>query len=495
MDDEKVNPTMEAFTKGEQGDVELGDAADAISHNEREEHDKHEIKNATRYRSKFVDGNFTEWREAETTRSCSKDYQWNENSIIRNRLPSGKGQDILRGFNTSRQYDRDKEKHSVKSRGYCNFLFKMDWFHAIVESAPYKIVAVLVCYYVFVIFLFSLFWLVTGSNGDPCNTQILTFTDAFYFSLITFTTIGYGSASTFFNSCSSVSIIITLESFVGVVFNAIILGIVFGKIQRGATRGISICFSKHAIVREVHGKPYFSFRVVEQRKLQLVEAHIRCYAIFHERKGHKNEVHLFQQRPLRLNQPDDELGAMLLLMLPTNVVHRIDPWSPLIPPSCQPISSSGQNTFLSHQIAQRQGDADQGGSLYVECAVTGDGFSSEEAHKANHTFNDIPYPCEATPIVKETKNIIDSMEEYFINSEMEILILVEGIDPTMSTTLQSCYSYKSSDIKWNTHDFAPCVFRDTEHRDSGRPTINFEKFHELEEIGEQFKGDAGMQEV
>ena len=43
MDDEKVNPTMEAFTKGEQGDVELGDAADAISHNEREEHDKHEI--------------------------------------------------------------------------------------------------------------------------------------------------------------------------------------------------------------------------------------------------------------------------------------------------------------------------------------------------------------------------------------------------------------------------------------------------------------------
>merc|ERR1719253_1297297 len=35
---------------------------------------------------------------------------------------------------------------------------------------------------------------------------------------------------------------------------------------------------------------------------------------------------------MRLLHPDDELGASLLLAVPTVVVHRVDAWSPLLPP-------------------------------------------------------------------------------------------------------------------------------------------------------------------
>ena len=40
----------------------------------------------------------------------------------------------------------------------------------------------------------------------------------------------------------------------------------------------------------------------------------------------------FQTHSLRLQHPNDELGATLLLNLPNVIVHRIDGWSPLMPP-------------------------------------------------------------------------------------------------------------------------------------------------------------------
>ena len=39
----------------------------------------------------------------------------------------------------------------------------------------------------------------------------------------------------------------------------------------------------------------------------------------------------FSTRVMRTQEPDDELGGMLFLALPTTVVHHIDPWSPLVP--------------------------------------------------------------------------------------------------------------------------------------------------------------------
>ncbi len=462
-----VNP-LGAHMK--QGDVELGNGASL---------DGDDSANVPPDTSATLaigeDAGLHSWQEKERTNSCSSDYKWNDSSVIRNRIPSGRGQDTLRGFNTARKYESLKNADALT-------IFKKDWFHGIVESAPYKIFTILILYYVISIFFFSLFWRWAGSNNDPCSTGIHNFTDAFYFSLITMTTIGYGANSLFFNSCSSVSIIIIFESFASVVFNAIILGICFGKLQRGATRAVSICFSKNAIMRNINGKPYFQFRVVEQRKLQLVEAHVRCYAIYHARGGHKNEVQLFQHQPLRLNHPNDELGGMLLLMLPSTVVHEIDAWSPLLPPSCRPKSNgSSMNTHTWPDVHLRRGDFEQGQSSLIECAVSGEQFSTERGHQLNHEFNNIPYPCDAVLTESAADDVISSMEQYFKNCEMEILVLVEGIDPTMSTTLQACYSYKSQDIKFGTHDFSPCVFRDTPY-DSGRPAIDYVKFHELEEM-------------
>jgi hypothetical protein len=49
----------------------------------------------------------------------------------------------------------------------------------------------------------------------------------------------------------------------------------------------------------------------------------------------------------------------------------------------------------------------------------------------------------------------------------------------MSATLQSCYTYKSDDIVWNTHEFVPCTVREGS-KPSGKVVIDFEKFHQVE---------------
>ena len=56
---------------------------------------------------------------------------------------------------------------------------------------------------------------------------------------------------------------------------------------------------------------------------------IHLKQVRHEKNG--NATTYFQQFNMRLQKPDDELGGMLLLMLPSEIVHRIDAWSPLRP--------------------------------------------------------------------------------------------------------------------------------------------------------------------
>ena len=156
---------------------------------------------------------------------------------------------------------------------------RYNWYHTIMNLPTLSTVAIACLVYVFINTLFTFVWLGIAQNDDPCNTGSTSFRDAFYFSLITLSTIGYGNQDLYFNGCVSPSIVIMLETLVGIFFDAAMLGMLIFKFSRGRPRGFSVCFSRHAIVRIIRGQPYLSFRVVEKRKHQLVEAHIRCYAV------------------------------------------------------------------------------------------------------------------------------------------------------------------------------------------------------------------------
>jgi hypothetical protein len=58
----------------------------------------------------------------------------------------------------------------------------------------------------------------------------------------------------------------------------------------------------------------------------------------------------------------------------------------------------------------------------------------------------------------------------------EVIVLVEGVDPITSCSLQARHSYSvdAGDVVWQA-DFRPCVSRTRE----GRCRVDFARFHEL----------------
>src|SRR5687767_10651685 len=124
-----------------------------------------------------------------------------------------------------------------------------------------------------------------------------------------------------------------MQSLVAVLLDAIAIGIIFQRFSRAQARANTIVLSTNACVRRIRGELYFMFQACEMRKHQLVEAHVRMYAIRHDVEF--GQHYYFQSHPMRIQHPDDDLGGMMLLALPSVVVHRMDAWSPL----CRPKST------------------------------------------------------------------------------------------------------------------------------------------------------------
>ena len=87
---------------------------------------------------------------------------------------------------------------------------------------------------------------------------------------------------------------VTTQSLLGILMDCVCLGLVYTKISRGTTRASTMMFSDRAVVRAMGGDGggdggggggqqqqhlYLMFQVVEMRKHQLVEGHVRCYAV------------------------------------------------------------------------------------------------------------------------------------------------------------------------------------------------------------------------
>ena len=130
-------------------------------------------------------------------------------------------------------------------------------------------VAIACLVYVFINTLFTFVWLGIAQNDDPCNTGSTSFRDAFYFSLITLSTIGYGNQDLYFNGCVSPSIVIMLETLVGIFLCSHAWHAHF-QVLKGSTTWIFRMFQQTCDRANHSGQPYLSFRVVEKRKHQLV---------------------------------------------------------------------------------------------------------------------------------------------------------------------------------------------------------------------------------
>jgi hypothetical protein len=271
-------------------------------------------------------------------------------------------------------------------------------------------------------------------------------------------------------------------------FNAFLITFLYNRLGRSESRGAQVIYSDKALVSIVDGQIRFQVRLFDcDAKHPVVEAHVRLYCVMKHRPI---------PRPLRLLQPDDDLGGMVFLSFPSVVAHNIDLYSLLHPPIATPVSMKPKGLVL------RQVDGKTGNRDDVICPICGESYGTLQRWKDHVLYSQIvekqdAFPKIGTHLELDLKDFeaqvpdyhimtdLQSFQDYFRDNISELLCLVEGIDPMQSGTFQALQSYRYDDIVWEQHSqFAPCLtvvqHRDKEHKKHGRIyEVDLERYHDI----------------
>ncbi|MCP9798802.1 ion channel [Cyanobium sp. Lug-B] len=160
-----------------------------------------------------------------------------------------------------------------------------------------------------------LYWLdprgIAGVAGETTR-----FTEAFFFSVQTLGSIGYGA---FHPASLFTHLVVTVESLLGLIVIALMTGMAFSRFSRSTAR---ILFSEVATVHDYDGLPTLMFRLANERRKTILEATVQAYLAIDERttEGHR----MRRLHPLVLNRDRSPL-----FLLTWTLMHPIDDRSPL----------------------------------------------------------------------------------------------------------------------------------------------------------------------
>lgn len=189
-----------------------------------------------------------------------------------------------------------------------------DLYHVLLNARWSALLAVFAMYYVVANSLFALLYLMGGDN--LANAHPGSFADAFFFSVQTMATIGYGlmAPKTFY-----ANVLVAIEAFIGVVSFTMATGLFFAKFSKPTAR---VVFSKVAVVAQRDGQLSLMFRMANERANQVVEAQVHVAMARTETTAEGEEVRRFYDLALaRTRSP--------IFVLTWTVIHPITEDSPL----------------------------------------------------------------------------------------------------------------------------------------------------------------------
>ncbi|XP_034045520.1 ATP-sensitive inward rectifier potassium channel 12-like [Thalassophryne amazonica] len=159
----------------------------------------------------------------------------------------------------------------------------------------------------------------------PCILHVQGFVGALLFSMETQTTIGYGWRCVT-EECSVAVITVVIQSIVGCIIDAFMIGTIMAKMARPKKRNQTLVFSKNAVIALRDGKLCLMWRVGNLRRSHIVEAHVRAQLV---RSYVTAEGEFIPLEQMDLNVGYDDGTDRLFLVSPLVIVHEIDKDSPL----------------------------------------------------------------------------------------------------------------------------------------------------------------------
>jgi len=143
------------------------------------------------------------------------------------------------------------------------------------------------------------------------------FSQAFFFSIQTFATIGYGQIGP--NGLAA-NLLVTVEALVGLMYQALATGLLFARFARPTA---AILFSRHAVIAPYAGIQALEFRIANQRRRnEIIELGAQVLYTVFEPNDRGQLVRRYRLLPLERNK-------VTFFPLSWTIVHPIDENSPL----------------------------------------------------------------------------------------------------------------------------------------------------------------------
>ncbi len=141
------------------------------------------------------------------------------------------------------------------------------------------------------------------------------FEDAFYFSVQTLATVGYGVMAPENRFAHMVSVV---EALVGILGTAVITGVTFAKFSRPTAR---VLFAEKCVVAERNGVPHLMFRMANWRHNSLVEASLSVILLALEKTSEGETMRVpIEVKLVRNKSP--------VFQFTWSAMHKIDETSP-----------------------------------------------------------------------------------------------------------------------------------------------------------------------
>ncbi|NJL87587.1 MAG: ATP-sensitive inward rectifier potassium channel 10 [Leptolyngbyaceae cyanobacterium SM1_1_3] len=154
------------------------------------------------------------------------------------------------------------------------------------------------------------------AGGDCIANSDGSFMDAFFFSVQTMASIGYGNMNP---TTTYANLLVVVEAFVGLLFVAMATGLIFNRFSLPTAR---ILFSHVAVIAPHNGVPTLMFRTANKRRNRILEAQLWVTLV-------RDEISLEGEYLRRFHDLHLIRSHTPLFALTWTAMHPIDPSSPL----------------------------------------------------------------------------------------------------------------------------------------------------------------------
>lgn len=192
-----------------------------------------------------------------------------------------------------------------------------DFYKFLIDIPWLPFMSLLLLAYLIINVFFACLYLLSGiENLNGIDASVHPFFHAFFFSVQTFTTVGYGGISPL---GLAANLIATFEAFIGLLAFAIATGLLYGRFSKPSSK---IRFSKNIILTPFEATTALMFKMVNIRNTILLNSKVEALLILDSAKKSNRYDKLYYKLEL-------ETDFINFFPLTWTVVHKISEKSPI----------------------------------------------------------------------------------------------------------------------------------------------------------------------